>query len=521
MERRSNTYIFNIKKRPSKYSFLLAIPYYMYRIQTRKFTDGLNFFQRAILKFMAKPGVSAEAIASIMDIDIRLVNLVVKQLKEKKCIDENGLLTKEGLDYRNSSMGIVIDDSEKRIGYIFQMLDKDDYYPFYVNNINVVQSYVDYDNNIGIIFEAEERERDFKSHIFILDIKQNSEIHNPSDLQILQLMENGCKANSFLKEALPLSYRKCDRLKIEFLPDEIPENVFVCTYVYLQSLGNNYFDKEWKVLDPFREDEDSPGLKFYLQSLNNHSFNNQVVECFKNALTQNHASWSDSENEMAIKAEELLSNDFSQVPSIPVDSNDQFNNFTKIVVEYIVKNQASGFNRGDISHMIITYTQRLVELVFTIDSKERHSLYNSIDKAWFTELKTDSYSHQVCRDRNGKPIRRLKNLSGDMRFKNEIMSVLDWYMPKRDDTYYKLKAIAGNFDNKVGLYKNIFILLLCWTNDNDDKLLRMLKPHLPFVLDRCVHRNIGSHGSLQNDTILNEHDNNDYYEFLVTTQSSF
>ena len=141
----TNTYIYNIKERPSKYSFLVAIPFNMYRIQTHKYSDGLNFFQRAVLKFLAKPGIGIEMISSIMDVDSRLVEIVVKQLKKKKYIDSDNLLTDEGRFYRNSAMGIVVDPTEKKIGYVFQMCDRDEYYPFYVNAINVVQSYVNND----------------------------------------------------------------------------------------------------------------------------------------------------------------------------------------------------------------------------------------------------------------------------------------------------------------------------------------------------------------------------------------
>lgn len=163
----TDTFIYNIKERPSKYSFLVAIPFNMYRIQTYKYADGLNFFQRAVLKFMAKPGISIEMISSIMDVDRRLVEIVVKQLKEKKYIDADNLLTDEGRLYRNSAMGIVVDPTEKKVGYVFQMCDRDEYYPFYVNGINVVQSYVNQEKQIGIIFEAEEKERDFRSSLFV------------------------------------------------------------------------------------------------------------------------------------------------------------------------------------------------------------------------------------------------------------------------------------------------------------------------------------------------------------------
>ena len=511
----TDTFIYNIKERPSKYSFLVAIPFNMYRIQTYKYADGLNFFQRVVLKFMAKPGISIEMISSIMDVDRRLVEIVVKQLKEKKYIDADNLLTDEGRLYRNSAMGIVVDPTEKKVGYVFQMCDRDEYYPFYVNGINVVQSYVNQEKQIGIIFEAEEKERDFRSSLFVFDTENDQDKLPPSDLQVLQLMENGCKASGELNESLSNSYRKCDQLKMEFLPNDTPESVYVCTYVYLESLGNNIYDKEWKVVDPFREGVESPGLKFYLQSLNNRLFSSLLIERFKSALTQGHASWNESEGDMAKEADKLLSADFDIIPSIEVDPNDRFNSITRTIVEYFLKNKASGYKRDDISHMIILYTQRLVELVFEIDSKERVSLYRSIENSWFTEPKVDKLTGRTILNRFGKPLRKPKNLNGDSNFCNEVISALDWLIPNhKDETYRRLKAMAERFDNKDGIYKRIFTLLLCWTIDNDDKLLKVLTHHLGFVLDKCSNRNVSSHGTLRNDKLLSEDDSNEYYEFV-------
>lgn len=165
--------------------------------------------------------------------------------------------------------------------------------------------------------------------------------------------------------------------------------------------------------------------------------------------------------------------------------------------------------------MIILYTQRLVELVFEIDSKERVSLYRSIENSWFTEPKVDKLTGRTILNRFGKPLRKPKNLNGDSNFCNEVVSALDWLIPNhKDETYRRLKAMAERFDNKDGIYKRIFTLLLCWTIDNDDKLLKVLTHHLGFVLDKCSNRNVSSHGTLRNDKLLSEDDSNEYYEFV-------
>lgn len=521
MAKSHNIYIYNLENRPSKFSFLVAIPFYMYRIQSYDYTDGLNFFQRAVLKFMAKPGVNAEMIANIMDIDIRLVNIVIKQMKEKNFIDDNGLLTNDGQSYKDEAFGVVVNSTEKRIGYVFQMLDRNEYYPFYVKKINTVKSYVNLQQQIGIIFEAEEKDRDFHLPVFPMDIKSEENKQSPSDMQVLQLMENGCKVNPELRDSIAKSYKKCDNLKMEFLPDNTPEKVYVCTYVYLKSLGHGYFDKDWMVSDPFRNNEDSPGLKFYLQSLNDESFNIQLYSEFKNALTQRHKSWSESEQDIDLEVDKRVTNDFTIIPEISIDGNERFKKITRNIIGFIIKHEASEYSSEVLSNEIILYTQRLVELVFEIDSKERYLLYKDISDIWLTEYRTDIRTGNILTDKKGTPKRKPKNLYGDQHFKEAIEFALNWLFTKKEETYYKLKAMADKFDNKNGLYKSIYILFLCWHKDNDDKLIKMLLPHLSFVLDKCSNRNAGTHASLQNDKVLNEKETKNYYEFLKTFVSDY
>ena len=46
----SNKTIFMGMAKPSDKCLLVSIPMSMYRIQTNRFTSGLNFFQKAVLK---------------------------------------------------------------------------------------------------------------------------------------------------------------------------------------------------------------------------------------------------------------------------------------------------------------------------------------------------------------------------------------------------------------------------------------------------------------------------------------
>ena len=69
MAAESRKTIFMGLQKPSDKSFLVSIPMSMYRIQTRQFTSGLNYFQKAVLKLKFMPQLSNEKIATILNLD--------------------------------------------------------------------------------------------------------------------------------------------------------------------------------------------------------------------------------------------------------------------------------------------------------------------------------------------------------------------------------------------------------------------------------------------------------------------
>lgn len=514
-----DTYILNIKKRPSKYAFLVAIPFWMYRIQSNKFTDGLNFFQRTVLKFLAKPGISVDTISAYMGVDKKLVSLIVEELKTKKYIDSEYLLTEEGKYYRKSAMGLAIDEGEKQIGYVFQMRDRDDYYPFYVHNIDVVSSYVNKEHELGIIVEADENHDEYRSRVFLLCVNEQENAMAPNERDVLQLMENTCKSRKVSEDVIEETVRKCDKLKLNFLPDGTPENVYICTYVYLEKLGTNIYDQDWKVLNPFEDGSASPNLKFYLQSLQDNRFEMHLQEQFKDAYTDGDATWADGEKEIEKKLDLRMKLDYGEIKPIPSDPNNNLLNWLRTVVEYHLKYAASEYTKVDCSHMIITYTQRIVELIFKIDSEERSDLYWRIQNQYFREKETDREG-RIRLKANGKPKWRNKNLYNDTSFTTNVVSAIDWLMPSRqrnrDEVYRRLCNNANKYDNRDGLYKSLYILILEAASDQDKALVQMFDPHLDFILDNCVQRNLESHATLEAVPALSKETTETYYEFIRT-----
>ena len=55
---------------------MVSIPLYMYRVETNEFEHGLNFFQKVVLKFKAKPNIKSETIAQLTGLDEKLIAMV-------------------------------------------------------------------------------------------------------------------------------------------------------------------------------------------------------------------------------------------------------------------------------------------------------------------------------------------------------------------------------------------------------------------------------------------------------------
>ena len=72
-----------IRNQPSDLCFLVGIPMYMYRVETYDFRSGLDFFEKAILKFKYMPGFPDAEIAKLLNIDVKLVRLVEYELFQK------------------------------------------------------------------------------------------------------------------------------------------------------------------------------------------------------------------------------------------------------------------------------------------------------------------------------------------------------------------------------------------------------------------------------------------------------
>ena len=136
MEQGSNNHIYCIEHKPNRTAVLLGIPMYMYRIKTHRSSYGLNFFQKAVLKFKTKPNIETSTIAACLGLDEKLITTIHNELVLKGLITSEGILTAKGNEIKSDVDGLIIDKKSTQIGYVFQYVDKAEMYPYYVNNIS-------------------------------------------------------------------------------------------------------------------------------------------------------------------------------------------------------------------------------------------------------------------------------------------------------------------------------------------------------------------------------------------------
>ena len=123
--------IYNVRS-PGPKAFPISIPMYMYRIKTKKFRYGLDFFQKAVLRFRAKPGIENYQIGACLGLDESLIAEIQGVLSSSGYLTADGLLTPQGVDMLNNLDTLIIDKEHDEIGYVFQFVDRDDYLPYYV-----------------------------------------------------------------------------------------------------------------------------------------------------------------------------------------------------------------------------------------------------------------------------------------------------------------------------------------------------------------------------------------------------
>ena len=379
-----NKILWNGLKRPFGKRFLIAIPMYMYRINTYPFERGFNFFQKVVLKLKVKPGISNSTISEILGLpDDKLVTKVENQLKGKKLLDESGLITSEGLLVREQSDGFIVNTDDRKLGYIFQMVDKEVYYSNYIDKIQDV-AFKKRGGAIRVNVYTDEYGEDKYNDAFVLDVEAVN-LPRPSERFIIQAINNKTWLDMELQgQEHSQSEKDCD-FNIEFI-SEIPELVWVCTYIYLPRVdgSDEIYEPNWRVLDPFGYG-DSVKLKFYLESLQNQKLQNKLEDVFGDVETTANQKYSELKRQIELIAEDNIMQDFG-LESHLMDKNIQ--QFLKRAVFYYYSLKYGNYKDSGDSQDFIINVQQLLETIFKIDREQRKSVYQRVDTIYFPNRET-------------------------------------------------------------------------------------------------------------------------------------
>lgn len=484
--------IYNVK-RPSPKALLVSFPMYMYRLKTRKFEYGIDFFQKAVLMFKSRPGVSNSTIAACLGLEEDLINEVQGVLTYSGYLSPDGLLTPHGLEMRNNLDTIVVDKNKEELGYIFQFVDRDDYYPFYIKNLgeepnlNSKQEIID-----GTKDDGKDRTRSPLPLDFIFEKKQN--LSFPNERVIFDIISKSGKEGVYSEK---LSVAELGReLSLSFVPEK-PEPILVqvCTYIYLPQKENETYEPEWQVLDPFGYGNNSR-LKFYLESFKDSPLKKEIAKKFENAETIEGKNFAEYTKFIEKQAEFIKEEDFG-VEFGGLDSNLQ--QFLNSIIRNIFILRQYKYHDFDSGDQMIISCQRALETVFLLDAERRSEVYD--------RMKT-YYSTPANGDKNTYYNRRkdaLKNL-----VRNRLVTMTN---PNR------LISLAKNVEpNRANALKQyVYNLFLTYCYDDKSPLFRLVDGKLDILFDIAELRNEKGHGHTETSgevSMITAEEAESYYTFI-------
>ena len=318
-----NNIYFHIKRRPSKKAIMVCIPFYMYRIETNEFEHGLNFFQKIVLKFKARPGIKDEAIAEYTGLDSKLIGIVTGELQAKQLINEHGSLSVKGKEKLMEVDGLVINSGKKKIGYVFKYVNQDKLYPYYISQVVPADLIEDSKGQHPKIVTGTKGDgEDFTDLPFFLDeaIKTKSNYNRPSEREVLQLIQNSNRKGINQEEDEAKNEKLSNQLSVRFLNDQ-PEVIWACSYVYLHQHEDETYEPDWRMLDPFGFG-DNVALKFYINNPVNKHLLESIHNRFADAKTLGGKILADYQEQLNKLIEEKLLSDFSiGYPKTPKPQN--------------------------------------------------------------------------------------------------------------------------------------------------------------------------------------------------------
>lgn len=496
MATKSNLIVIHTNQgRPSEKAFLVGIPMDMYRLKTQDFSGGLDFFQHAILHFKERPDISNTEIVRYTGFDEKLVELVVDSLKPRY-ISAGGTITNEGKEALKDPHELIT-KSEKvnRPGYVFKLTGNNLLLNSYLDEISPVDNYKKED----VLKLVEEDAKGELKKLPVVEIFRNAEQSTtaPTVNEILHRIQvshcNELDSNDIDVRKKPIA--------IQFVPDDKPTKVLVCTYVYLPSLDKSTYASDWAVLDPFEKDDEphqlrnSPQLRFYLESLNDQNFQNALTENFASAPTVEMLSF----GQLRHKLEEEIEQEIALLwggAFTKIDTNLQ--SYIKIIMQKKREMGYTRFKSREHSQSFISNLQAALECILKIDRQSRSATYK-INRSEF------EFSSSIKRFSNA-----LRGLCYIDRTTFNNLFYLMMNMIEQDSQPKSLKQYLPEF-------------ILSYEHKKDDPLFKLMAQQLKLIIEIAHRRNDHDHGHTEEEgmlTALSREDVNRYYQIfteIITT----
>lgn len=506
-----NNIYFHIKRRPSRKSMMVCIPFYMYRIETNEFEHGLNFFQKIVLKFKAGPGIKDEAIAEYTGLDSKLIGLVKGELQAKQLINEHGSLSEKGKEKLMEVDGLVINSGKKKIGYVFKYVNQDKLYPYYINQVVPADLIEDSKGPYPkIVIGTKGDGVDFTDLPFFLDdaIKTKTNFNRPSEREVLQLIQNSNRKGINHEDDEAKNEKLSNQLSVRFLNDQ-PEVVWACTYVYLHQHEDETYEPDWRMLDPFGFG-DNVALKFYINNPANKDLLESIHNRFADAKILGGKILTDYHEQLNKLIEEKLLFDFS-IGFNSLDKNLQL--YLETIIKNLILLENNKFNDIDSSVSFSLNLQNALENILKQDREKRNVFYNQV----FNDLEIDYF------DNENKPI--LKK---------------DHYIRKRDklNLIFRSRLFSSNISTpntltnvcKGCLYRgnslNAYLasLILTYNFDNKSVLFKILNDRIELFIEVAKLRNEKGHGQTSSEKALkplSKEEVEKYYGFIKSFINDF
>lgn len=444
MEPVYNRIICNVK-RPSPKAIFISLPMYMFRLKTRKFEYGIDFFQKAVLMFKTR-GIDNSTIAACLGLEKDLIDEVAGVLAYSGYLYPDGRITPHGLEMRDKLDTIVVDNNKEELGYIFQYVDRNEYYPYYIKNLGEEPNLTS-NNEIIVGTKGDGRDRALKPY----SLESSVTIKNlpfPDERVILDLICKSGKEGIFPEKLSKVELGR--ELSLSFVP-ETPAAILiqVCTYIYLPQNEDETYEADWQVLDPFGHGNND-NLKTYLKKLDDKDFKKEIDKKFRDAKTINGKKFEEYEKLVEEQVERIKEEDFG-IEFEKLDANLQQYLLSVIISRFNLKQyNYQNFNFGD---QFIINCQRALEVVFKIDSEKRSAFYNQMKIDFTTPANGDRKSYGKKRNR------ALKELFDNGIFRmNQPMKLINMARKVEPDRANSLKqyiyrwVLTYNYDNKSLLF---------------------------------------------------------------------